>query len=73
MKRKRHDWFMFLIVLPFALLGPIILWIGAKDIDKHKIQSEQQSVYKQKRPRHDPKEDSLVTKEDSIHFYEDGY
>lgn len=65
MKMKRKDWLWFLFVLPFALLGPIIIYIGAKDKETHK---QHQAV----RPRYDPREDSLVTKEDSIHFYEDG-
>ncbi|MBR5640440.1 MAG: hypothetical protein IKW83_12085 [Muribaculaceae bacterium] len=75
MRSKRHDWFMFMLVLPFAIVGVIILWIGARDIEAHKQQRLQvDSVQRvQDRPRHDPREDSLVTKEDSIHFYEDGY
>ncbi|MBO4722469.1 MAG: hypothetical protein J5629_06005 [Muribaculaceae bacterium] len=77
MKRNRHDFFMFLIVLPFALIGGIILLIGARDIEEHKAQQNTEynidSIRKvSPRLRHDPREDSLVTLEDSIHFYEDG-
>ena len=77
MKRNRHDFFMFLIVLPFALIGGIILWVGARDIEEHKAQQNTEynidSIRKASpRLRHDPREDSLVTREDSIHFYEDG-
>lgn len=79
MKRRRDDFFMFLLVLPFALIGAIVLLIGARDIEEHKLQKEQQSTYNldslrkvNSRLRHDPREDSLVTLEDSIHFYEDG-
>jgi hypothetical protein len=71
MKMKRDDWFMFLFVLPFAILGPIIIYIGAKDQEEHKLQQMEQAVNID-RPRYDPREDSLVTREDSIHFYEDG-
>lgn len=71
MKMKRKDWLWFLFVLPFALLGPIIIYIGAKDQEEHKLQQMEQAV-KNERPRYDPREDSLVTREDSIHFYEDG-
>lgn len=77
MKRNRHDFFMFLIVLPFALIGGIILLIGARDIEEHKAMQQHEynidSIRKASpRLRHDPREDSLVTLEDSIHFYEDG-
>ena len=71
MKMKRDDWFMFLFVLPFAILGPIIIYIGAKDQEEHKLQQLEQAENIE-RPRYDPREDSLVTREDSIHFYEDG-
>lgn len=70
MKPKRDDWFMFIVVLPFALIGPIILYIGARDVESRKLQSMEHvdSI----RPRVDTAEFYLKTKEDSIHFYEDG-
>lgn len=71
MKHKRDDWFMFIVVLPFALIGPIILYIGARDVESRKLQSMEHvdSI----RPRVDSTEFYLKTKEDSIHFYEDGF
>ena len=75
MKPKRNDWMMFLLVLPFALFASIILWIGAKDIEAHKAQQfvedsvtliEDDTTYKISGSR-------LMTLEDSIHYFEDGF
>lgn len=57
-KEKRHDIFMFLLVIPIALLSAFILIIGEKDRQQHQQQQQQDTV--------------LVTLEDSVHFYEDG-
>lgn len=56
---KRFDWFMLLLVVPFALFGAFVLWIGAKDIEEHKIEKQMQA-----------RADSLLM--DSVHLYEDG-
>lgn len=58
-KKNKHDWLMFLLVLPFALFGAVVLWIGAKDIEEHKIEKQMQA-----------RADSLLM--DSVHLYEDG-
>ncbi len=63
-KEKRFNWLMFLFVLPFALLGGIILLIGARDNERHK-----KAVYLHE---YHQQESNLKTLEDSIHFYEDG-
>lgn len=39
----RDDWLMMLIVVPCAVLAAVILWIGAKDIER--IQREQEPTY----------------------------
>jgi hypothetical protein len=57
-KEKRHDIFMFLLVIPIALLSAFILIIGEKDRQRHQERQQQDTV--------------LVTLEDSVHFYEDG-
>ena len=60
MKREwKHDWLMFLLVLPFALFGAVVLWVGAKDIEEHKIEKQMQA-----------RADSLLM--DSVYLYEDG-
>jgi hypothetical protein len=58
-KTKNFDWFMLLFVIPFALFGATVLWVGQKDIEEHKIEKEMQA-----------RADSLLM--DSVHLYEDG-
>lgn len=67
MKAKKHDWMMLLLVLPFALFGAVVLWIGAKDVEEQK--REQVNIDSIRRIQ---KELFLKTTEDSVHFYEDG-
>lgn len=68
---------MFAVVLPFALAGALVLYIGAKDSESRRQQQElgidSLRTMHRRLPRHDPREDSLKTREDSIHFYEDGF
>ena len=67
---KRHDLLMALIVVPCALLGAIVLYIGAKDIESRRVEK----TLRVDSIRHDyrtvPKH--LETLEDSIHEFEDG-
>lgn len=60
MKRCNDDWFMLLIVIPCAILGAVILWIGARDIEQHK-QRNTQCI------------DSMAVFEDSLDAYQSGY
>lgn len=68
---KRHDLLMALIVVPCALLGAIVLYIGAKDIESRRVEKTLRvdSIRNDYRttPRH------LETLEDSIHEFEDGF
>ena len=64
-KKKKEDWLMSLIVLPFALFGSIILWIGARDIEEHR---QEQEVYTDS-----IRTPNLKTFEDSVHEFEDGF
>ena len=82
MKPRRDNWLLFLDLLPFLLWCLLFLciigWILKSEHEERKL-LRQDELYidsikmEQTRLRHDPREDSLRTLEDSIHFYEDGY
>ena len=86
MKERRFDWFMFTIVLSLMLLGPILLYFGAKDNEDEVLRRMERcdsvksdiltidSLRRAQRAMIDKRrEDSLVTKDDSIHHFEDGF
>lgn len=69
---KRHDILMALIVVPCALLGAIILIIGARDIESRRVEKNTQCVDSIRNDyRTTPKH--LETLGDSIHEFEDGF
>ena len=77
MKLKKFDYLMILVVVVAALIPLTILFCGK--IDRERLEQQQQELgidslraMHRRLPRHDPREDSLRTREDSIHFYEDG-
>jgi len=70
MNNKRHNLLMALIVVPCALLGAIVLYIGAKDIESRRVEKTHsvdsiRRDYRTIQPH-------LETLEDSIHYFEDG-
>lgn len=67
----RDDWLMLLIVVPCAVLAAVILWIGAKDIER--IQREQEPTYNVDSIRLIHQQLRLKTFEDSVHEFEDGF
>lgn len=68
----RDDLLMLLIVVPCAVLAAVILWIGAKDIER--IQQEQeQPTYNVDSIRLIHQQLKLKTFEDSVHEFEDGF
>ena len=76
---KRFNWLMFLFVLPFALLGGIILLIGARDNERIKAKAKNDSIRTEinrkdsvLRKEVNALERELKTLEDSIHEFEDG-
>lgn len=77
---RKHDWLMFLLVLPFALFGAVVLWVGAKDIDRTEearakndsIRREISRIDSMSRRLEDSISRELTTLEDSVHLYEDG-
>lgn len=78
-KEKRFNWLMFLFVLPFALLGGIILLIGARDNERIKAKAKNDSIRTEinrkdsvLRKEVNALERELKTLEDSIHEFEDG-
>lgn len=78
-KEKRFNWLMFLFVLPFALLGGIILFIGARDNERIKAKAKNDSIRMEinrkdsvLRKEVNALERELKTLEDSIHEFEDG-
>lgn len=80
MKERRFDWFMFTIVLSLALLGPILLYFGAKDKERieeiraktDSIRCEINKIDSMSRKLDDLLRHELRTLEDSVHYYEDG-
>lgn len=80
MKERRFDWFMFTIVLSLMLLGPILLYFGAKDKERieeiraktDSIRCEINKIDSMSRKLDDSLRHELRTLEDSVHFYEDG-
>lgn len=77
---KKFDWFMLLLVIPFALFGAFVLWFGAKDIDRieearaknDSIRREISRIDSMSRRLEDSIHRELKTLEDSIHEFEDG-
>lgn len=72
---KNDDWFMALIVVPAALLGAIILYIGARDIESHKeaaLEYNVDSIRKTLPARPRVPQRDLKNFEDSVHEFEDG-
>ena len=65
---------MLLLVVPFAMFGSFILWIGAKDIEEHQHQHQHgfEEPLNIDSVRRVQKELRLKTLEDSVRFYEDG-
>lgn len=80
MKRNKDDWFMFVVdvmfavVLPFALAGALVFYIGANDSES-RLQQEPALVRDTIPPRNDYRtvQPHLETLEDSIHEFEDGF
>ena len=76
MKLKKFDYLMILVVVVAALIPLTILYCGKIDREHHEQQQQELGIDRtmhRRLPRHDPREDSLKTLEDSIHFYEDGF
>lgn len=65
---------MFAVVLPFALAGALVFYIGAKDSES-RLQQEPALVRDTIPPRNDYRtvQPHLETLEDSIHEFEDGF
>lgn len=80
MKEKKHDWFMALIVVPIALLGAFVLYVGAKDNERiedtraktDSIRKEISKIDSKSRRLEDSMHHELKTLEDSVHYFEDG-
>lgn len=73
-QQHKHDWLMMLIVIPCAILGAVVLWFGARDVER--IQQKQMeynvdSARQQHRQLRQLRE--LKTAEDTLHEFEDGY
>ena len=76
MKLKKFDYLMILVVVVAALIPLTILFCGKIDRERLELQQQELGIDRtmhRRLPRHDPREDSLKTREDSIHFYEDGF
>lgn len=64
-RRLKIDWFMFLIVIPVALLAAFVIYVGAKDAEEREQQYNVDSI----RQVHK----DLRTLEDSVRYFEDGF
>lgn len=77
MKLKKFDYLMMLVVVVAAVIPYAFLYLEKKDRERHEQQQQELGIdslraMHRRLPRHDPREDSLKTREDSIHFFEDG-
>lgn len=68
-REKRFDWFMILLVVPLALLGAFVLYVGSKDLEERKMERHLEYNVDSLRQAHK----QLITLEDSLHEFEDGY
>lgn len=75
MKEKKFDWFMILLVVPLALLGAFVLYVGAQDIEEKKFEQQIQHSVDSARQKHRQLRQlrELKTAEDTLHEFEDGY
>lgn len=78
MKLKKFDYLMLLVVVVAALIPLAFLYCGKIDMERYERQQQELGIdslraMHRRLPRHAPREDSLKTLEDSIHFYEDGF
>ena len=76
---KKEKWFLRIFIAIVLIYGIVVVAVvasyGSGDAPPEKKELSVDSlrkIHKRLRPRHDPREDCLVTKDDSIHFYEDG-
>ena len=74
-----RDWLVIFFWIAFAVAISVSITLAVKDYCDLKDAQQSESKIDNVRcacshchPRHDPREDSLKTLEDSIHFYEDG-
>lgn len=78
MKKKKFDWFMILLVVPLALLGAFVLYVGAQDIEEKKFEQQIQHSVDSARQQHRQLRQlrqlrELKTAEDTLHEFEDGF
>lgn len=60
-------------MIAVAVVAASYIFVGACKEEPSSSEQPHCSADKLRPPRHDPREDSLKTLEDSVHFYEDGF
>lgn len=68
-EKIKGDWLMLALVAPIVIIGIVVLYFGAKDVESRE-QQPQPTEYNIDSLRQ--VERNLRTLEDSVHFYEDG-
>mgnify|MGYP007115383655 CR=1 FL=1 len=67
-EKRKESWLMLALVAPIVIVGIVVLYFGAKDVESHR--EPQPTEYNIDSLRQ--VERNLRTLEDSVHFYEDG-
>lgn len=67
-EKRKESWLMLALVAPIVIIGIVVLYFGAKDVESQREQ--QPTGYNIDSLRQ--VERNLRTLEDSVHFYEDG-
>ena len=67
-EKVKGDWLMLALVAPIVIIGIVVLYFGAKDVEsQRKTQPTEYNIDSLRQV-----ERNLRTLEDSVHFYEDG-
>ena len=67
-EKRKESWLMLALVAPIVIVGIVVLYFGAKDVENQR--EPQPTEYNIDSLR--MIERNLRTLEDSVHFYEDG-
>lgn len=67
-EKRKESWLMLALVAPIVIIGSVVLYFGAKDVESQR--EPQPTEYNIDSLRQ--VERNLRTLEDSVHFYEDG-
>lgn len=66
-EKRKESWLMLALVAPIVIIGIVVLYFGAKDVESKQPQPTEYNIDSLRQV-----ERNLRTLEDSVHFYEDG-